>query len=97
MCESLVKSLGRIVQTNLPGTETSVSLSGLVLESDTHGVSRDKAPLSAASPMVSGMGNFEEVADFNCKLTVDTSNMEHEKAKQIISDSGGEFDNPNAG
>ncbi|MDP4183105.1 MAG: hypothetical protein Q8942_18705 [Bacillota bacterium] len=84
----------RNVQANLPGTETSVSLSGLVLESGTHGIDRDKAPLTAASPMVSGFGKFEEVADVNCKVIVEAGDNA-DKAKQIIQEMGGSLESPN--
>ncbi|HEY9061697.1 MAG TPA: hypothetical protein VIO64_14485 [Pseudobacteroides sp.] len=85
----------RNVETNLPGTETSVSLSGLVLESGAYGEIRDKAPLVAASPMVSGIGKFEEVADANCKVIAESNEGQEDKAKQIIRDMGGELESPN--
>ncbi|HEX9059517.1 MAG TPA: hypothetical protein VF941_05000 [Clostridia bacterium] len=83
------------VQTNLPGTETSVSLSGLILKSGSHGISRDKAPLEAASPMVSGFGRFEESADVNCKVIVDAEEKDAEKIKQAIKEMGGDLESPN--
>ncbi|MCX7921959.1 MAG: hypothetical protein N3B21_08110 [Clostridia bacterium] len=85
----------RNIETNLPGTETSTSLSGLVLESDAHGIARGKSPLNAASPMVSGMGGFEEIADINCKVIVEAGEQEVNKVKQIIKEMGGELDSPN--
>lgn len=85
----------RNVQTNLPGTETSVSLSGLVLGSGAYGISRDKAPLNAASPMVSGMGGFEEIADVNCKVIVNLKEEDASKVKQIIREMGGDLESPN--
>lgn len=85
----------RNVETNLAGTEMSTSLSGLVLESDSHGIIRDKAPLAAASPMVSGMGGFEEVADVNCKVVVEAGTGGEEKAKQVLKDAGGDLSSPN--
>lgn len=85
----------RNIHTNLPGTETSVSLSGLVLESGAHGIVRDKAPLNAASPMVSGFGKFEEVTDINCKVVVQIEEGDVSRIKQIIKDMGGDLDNPN--
>lgn len=83
------------VQTNLPGTETSVSLSGLVLESSAYGIIRDKAPLEASSPMVSGYGNFEEVADINCKVIVEAEDGDANRVKQTIRDMGGDLESPN--
>lgn len=85
----------RNVQTNLPGTESSVSLSGLVLESGAHGAQRDKAPLDAASPMVSGMGRFDEIADVNCKVIVETGEGDANKIRQILRDAGGDLESPN--
>ncbi|MCR4435868.1 MAG: hypothetical protein QHH06_09200 [Clostridiales bacterium] len=85
----------RNVQTNLPGTETSVSLSGLVLGSEAYGAVRDKAPLNAASPMVSGMGTFDEIADVNCKVVVDSGESDANKIKQIIREMGGDLESPN--
>lgn len=82
-------------ETNIPGTETSISLSALVLESDAHGIIRDKAPLKAADPMVSGMGRFEEIADVNCQVVVEVSDQEAKRVEQIIKDEGGQLDNPN--
>ena len=85
----------RNVQTNLPRTETSPSLSGLVLESDDHVVDRSKAPLTAASPMVNGFGRFDEIADYNCKVVVEADNGKEEKVKDIIKKMDGEIESPN--
>lgn len=86
----------RNVRTNLPGTETSVSLSGLVLHSDDRShIENGKEPLVAASPMVSGYGDFEEVADVNCVVIVEVDGNNEAKARQIIESNGGTFDNPN--
>ncbi|MDP4094141.1 MAG: hypothetical protein Q8920_12350 [Bacillota bacterium] len=85
----------RNVRTNLAGTETSVSLSGLVLESDSDGEGHDRGPLNAASPMASGMGNFEEVADVKCKIVAQANESNVKEIKQILKDLGGDFDSPN--
>lgn len=84
----------RNVKTNLPGTELSTSLSGLVLESDAHGIGERKSPLNAASPMVSGMGNFEEIAEVQCRVVVNTPDGSEEKVRQIMKDGGGTLENP---
>jgi hypothetical protein len=63
----------RNLHIRLSGTETSVSLTGLVLELTATKIDRDKSPLTASSPMVSGYGNFEEVADVNCKIVVEAT------------------------
>lgn len=81
-------------QPKVPGTEEVVSLSGLVLSSDAQGGQRDKAPLKAASPMVSGYGRFEEVADVNCRVVVETRHGNADKAKRIIQDMGGDLESP---
>ena len=52
-------------------------------------------PLAAASPMVSGMGGFEEIADVNYKVIVNTEDNNVEKAKQIIKKMGGDLNDPN--
>lgn len=85
----------RNVQTNLPGTEASISLSGLVLRSNDHGTSSDKAPLNAASPMVSGYGAFDETADINCKVVVESGEGDAARVKQVIRDMGGDLESPN--
>jgi len=86
----------RNVITNLPGTEYGESLSDLVLESGSSSfLDRSKAPLAAANPSVSGMGNMEEITDVNCKVVVEVNKENMKKAKEIISSLGGEFNNPN--
>ena len=85
----------RDTQINLPGTETSPSLSALILQSGSHVVDRSKAPLTAANPMTSGIGTFDEIADVKCKVIVETEEASGDKAKQIIKDGGGELSNLN--
>jgi hypothetical protein len=51
-----------------------------------------KGILEAASPMNSGMGKIEEIADINCKVVV-KANDNIEQAKKIIREMGGEFRN----
>jgi hypothetical protein len=84
------------VATNLAGTEAAGSNSGLVLHSEGHLSSDDpiKSPLEAASPMVSGMGSFEEIADFNCRVVVEANPNNINKAKEILNSMGGKLDNP---
>lgn len=81
-------------QINQAGTEGAASLSGLVLESDESATNQGKAPLLAASPMVSGVGNLDEVADIRCKVVVETDQGDGNAAKQILKDTGGELDIP---
>lgn len=85
----------RNVQTNLPGTETSPSLSGLILKSDTAVVDRSKAPLTAADPMVSGMGTFDEIADVNSKVIVEADEKDADRVRQVIKSMGGDIESPN--
>lgn len=54
------------------------------------------SPLGAASPMANGMGGFEEIADVNYKVTVDTDEKNAENAKNIIDSMGGTMNSPNA-
>lgn len=49
----------------------------------------------AASPMVSGYGNFEEITDVNYSVIVDCKEEDVDRAKSIISQMGGQLDNPN--
>lgn len=83
------------VETNFPGNENTPSLSDLVLRSGDSSEVTDKSPLIAASPMVSGMGNFEEVMDVNYKVVVDTANGDESQAREIIKSMGGDLQSPN--
>ncbi len=80
---------------NVPGTQAGISLSGVVLDSALAGSATDTAPMLAASPMVSGMGGFEEIADINCKVVVETEEAEAHKVKRIIGEMGGTLESPN--
>ncbi|WP_160689137.1 hypothetical protein [Clostridium sp. C2-6-12] len=83
--------------TNMPGTASSTnSLASYVLSSDEPITDPSLGPLAAASPMVSGMGGFEEIADVNYKVIINSSEeRESEKAKQIIKKMGGDLNDPN--
>ena len=82
--------------TNMPGTNSSTnSLASYVLSSDEPLTNPSLGPLVAASPMVSGMGGFEEIADVNYKVIVNTEGKDEEKAKQIIKKMGGDLKDPN--
>jgi hypothetical protein len=84
----------RNTQARLPGTMSGVSLSALVVPSAAPKIDRDMGPLTASSPMVSGIGDFEEVADVNCKIIVEVSEPDSKKAKEIIKNMGGELESP---
>lgn len=79
----------------LPGNKNSPNLSSLVLNSGTYAEDPSKRPLNAASPMVSGMGGFEEITDVNYKVIVNLNEADIDKAKQIINEMGGDFKDPN--
>ncbi|RKD31781.1 hypothetical protein [Thermohalobacter berrensis] len=86
----------RNIERNLAGTETGPSLSDLTLNSGEETlIDRSKAPLTAADPMVSGMGGIDEVTNVNCKVVVDIESSNQDRAKQIIDDNGGSLNNPN--
>lgn len=80
---------------NVPGTQSGISLAGVVTDSALAGSATDTAPMLAASPMVSGMGGFEEIADFNCKVIVDADETEAYEARKIIERMGGTLESPN--
>jgi len=77
------------------GVLNASSLSGIVLNSSNTLYTTDQGPLAAASPMASGMGGFEEIADVNYKVVVDTDENDGDRAKQIIQELGGDLDDPN--
>lgn len=69
--------------------------SDLVLNSGAPRGDRDKSPMLAASPMVSGMGGFEEITDINYKVVVNADDSNEGKAKEIIKSLGGSVKSPN--
>lgn len=85
----------RNVQTNNAGTTSSPSLASLVLNSGNYEKYEGMSFMAAASPMVSGMGGFEEIADVNCKVVVEVNEETEKTAKGIIENMGGTIENPN--
>jgi hypothetical protein len=83
------------IETNNVGTNAAPSLSDLVLKSGNTAVGASVAPLTAASPMVSGMGGFEEIADVNCKVVVEVDERNLPKIKEIMSKMGADLNSPN--
>jgi hypothetical protein len=73
------------------------TLSGAVLGKSSTSGDGGNSPLAAASPMVSGMGSFEEIANIDCKVVVEVSDGNIENAKNIINRMDGTTDNPNVG
>lgn len=80
---------------NEGGAVNSPSLSSLVLNSSNSLYTTEQGPLAAASPMASGMGGFEEIADVNYKVVVNVEEKDREKVNSIIKNMGGELENPN--
>lgn len=74
---------------------SSPTNSDLVLNAGSPEGERDKSPLLAASPMVSGMGGFEEIADVNYKVVVETDDNNKKEAEKIIKSLGGSMKSPN--
>lgn len=74
---------------------TASSLSSVVMNSGNTVDDITKRPLLAANPMASGMGSFEEITDVNYKVILDIDSNDLHKAKEIISNIGGDFKNPN--
>ena len=71
------------------GSRDISSLSQAIFGED-HGSS-----LAAASPMASGMGGFEEIANINCKVVVEAKDGNVENARDIMRRMGGTTDDPN--
>lgn len=71
------------------------SNSDLVINSGTTSGNEERSPMLAASPMVSGMGGFEEIADINYKVIIDAGPDSRRKAEEIIESLGGSLENPN--
>ncbi|ATW24317.1 hypothetical protein [Candidatus Formimonas warabiya] len=85
-------------QINQPGTASSNnSLASLVLKSGSPAVSFNRAPLMAANPMVSGMGDFEEIFSVRCRLIVETDRENTAQVKEIIKNREGSFEDPHVG
>lgn len=74
---------------------SSPTNSDLVLNAGAPDGERDKSPMLAASPMVSGMGGFEEIADVNYKIIIDTDSKNKEKVEGAIKALGGSMRSPN--
>lgn len=79
----------------LPGNEGAPNLSSMVLNSGENVDDPSKKPLGAASPMVSGMGGFEELTDINYKVIVNLDEKDESRAKEVIGEMGGDFNDPN--
>lgn len=82
-------------ESSVPGTESAPSNSSLVLNYGEPINDQDNSPLAAASPMVSGMGEIEEITDYNYKVIVNADLKTSENAKRIMENNGGNLNNPN--
>lgn len=78
-----------------PGSETATSFSAMIMNSGGFIDDPSKRAMAAASPMASGMGSFQEIADINYKVIINSDSNDFGKIKQIIKETGGEFKNPN--
>lgn len=85
----------RNVKTNLPGASNGESLADLVINSGSGDMDKETSPLAAASPMVSGMSDFEEITDINYCVFAETNGSDSSKAEEIIKSMGGTLDDPN--
>lgn len=74
---------------------SSSSESSLVMKSGSPLDDQTYGPLAAASPMVSGMGGFEEIADVNYRVTVNVDTKDEEKVKKLLNVIGGDLRDPN--
>lgn len=74
---------------------STTSNSDLVLNAGSPDGNTGRSPLLAASPMVSGMGDFEEIADINYKVIINADANNKQKAKEIIKSLGGTMESPN--
>lgn len=83
------------VHIDLAGTSGGESLANLVLNSGSNDLDKENSPLAAASPMVSGMSDFEEITDINYCVFVDVGEGDLNQAKEIINSMGGTLDEPN--
>lgn len=79
----------------LPGNENAPNLSRMVLNSGPYIEDPSKNPLNAASPMVSGMGGFEEITDVNYKLTMEVDENSEEQVEKMLKEMGGTLKSPN--
>lgn len=82
-------------ENSIPGTESAPSNSSLVLNYGEPINDQDKGPLAAASPMVSGMGEIEEITDYSYRVIVNADSNTSENINNIIKSNGGNLNNPN--
>lgn len=78
----------RNVFANNPGTFSSGSLANLVLNSSSGHIDMGNSPLAAASPMVSGMGSFEEVSALNYTVNIKVNDDQIQNVKDILKNMG---------
>lgn len=79
----------------IAGAENGSNLSSIVIDTDNFRSDENASALRAASPMVSGMGGFEEIADINYKVIVETEDKSVDRVKDIIKNIGGDLQNRN--
>lgn len=79
----------------VPGSENAPTLSTMILNTDPYTEDPSKRAINAASPMVSGMGNFEEITDVNYKLSLEVNDENKENVIRMIKEMGGTLKDPN--
>jgi len=77
--------------------ENLTSISGLAVESVTNDVDKRTSSPVATNDEENDTNKFKEMSDINYKVTVETSNENEEKLKQIIKNMGGNFNSTNVG
>lgn len=82
------------LDTHTDNIGSATSLSSLSLDSSGGGTDEGSSPLRAASPMVSGMGTFNEITDINYTVNVEIDNADLQEVKRIIEDTGGTLNDP---
>lgn len=75
---------------NIAGTVTGPSLASLVLKSG-YPFDIRKSPLMMSDPMISGIGDYEEVADFNIQLNIDVTDDKIDSVSKIVNSYNGLF------
>lgn len=80
---------------NRAGNAEAPSLTGLVFQSGPAAIDENLGPLLAASPMASGFGRFDEVANINCKVIVKADNESEAEVQAVIKEFGGITESPN--
>jgi hypothetical protein len=79
-------------QRGMVGSDEVPTLSSAVLGED-----NGNSPIAAASPMASGMAGFQEIANINCKVVVESDDRNEENVRNLIKSMGGTTKDLNTG